>query len=105
MGLIPSPRERRDRRFARRIKCLPGFTGTEPPCAVLLCMGLFSSFLFDAPSRGRKSTMSISIPRCSEIIVVAALEDPSQFLLSPTAGRATCFSPRADVLTFLRLPL
>jgi hypothetical protein len=49
----------------------------------------------------------IAIPRCSESVAIAACaprENPSQFLLSATAVRATRFSPLADVLTFLRLP-
>src|SRR4051812_49273260 len=48
------------------------------------------------------------IPRCSEIVAAAAYvsrENPSQFLLSITAVHVARFSPLADVLTFLRLPL
>src|SRR5437764_11698458 len=76
---------------------------------LLLCMGLFSRFFWSRPSCclqiGRASSL---IPRCSERVVVAtfALVDiPSQFLLSATAAQAARFSPLADVLTFLRLPL
>jgi hypothetical protein len=72
-------------------------------------MGLFSRFLHDRSSGCLQiEPRAALIPRCSEIIaaaVFAARENPSQFLLSPTAAYATRFSPPADVLTFSRLPL
>jgi hypothetical protein len=71
-------------------------------------MGLFPQFCFDPLRLPENQPRAILIPRCSETVIVAAravVEIPSQFLLSATAANATRFSPLADVLTFLRLPL